>query len=364
MTIHVEPYCEPVLQYLAKYVTDGLDVNGNQLYPHSKAGWFCEASKWLTGKIREYSNDDVDEIVKVSTGSTGCVLRAKTVRGTNFYMKAVNADSVYDQIGVACALSEVMPEYFNKLVAVDRERRWMLMNDYGTAIDNDECKMNKNPKLVKAVLEEWGRAQEASIDVVIQLKEEGIPVVGAAKIKEMLERVVSDPNWYEAQLAQMKREKVKLYDRQEYIQRFVSYADDVLKRVSEFNVPKTLVHGDLSPVNVMSSSKAGFTFFDFEATSISFPLLDVLKFMSVCNGYRKVTYDEISFYAKRWSKYESKERLKDMIGVVSEVRNLIDAWMGYELWNNAEESDRKAMFSEMGTLVSEDFEAWEKSSKV
>ncbi|KAI0560333.1 hypothetical protein FGB62_116g013 [Gracilaria domingensis] len=93
-------------------------------------------------------------------------------------MKAGNTDNVYDEVRVAHAVGKVMPEHFRRPVQVDLDRRWMLMEDYGSPIDREECTTSKDPDLVKDILGEWARIQEASIDVINVLKEEGVPVLG------------------------------------------------------------------------------------------------------------------------------------------------------------------------------------------
>ncbi|CAN8070454.1 unnamed protein product [Agarophyton chilense] len=283
---------------------------------------------------------------------SGCVLRAETETRSVFYMKAV-IPSGHDEVVVACALSRIMPHHFRRPLAVDFGRRWMLMEDYGSAIDEDEIAKSGNFGLRRQILEEWAGVQEASVEVVDELEKAGVPLLDAEEIEGRLEAMVRDPHWYEAQLSEIRRKSLREYEEEQYKLKFLSYARSVLNDVSGFRVPLTLVHGDLQPVNVLRSGDDDFTFFDFEATSISFPLLDAIDFTFSCSGYQYVTHDELGFYLDRWKKYESVERLKMMFDLLREVYYLISTLKQYMCWKKSEESEKRLFFREMGSPVSE-----------
>ncbi len=101
---------------------------------------------------------------------------------------------------------------------------------------------------------------------------------GAKELKEKLEKIVRDPAWYEAQLQEIKVRKLDEIPEEEYKAKFLSYVNRVLEKVSEFNVPLALVHGDLNAVNMTRRHDGSLTFFDFEGTVIGFPFLDVISF--------------------------------------------------------------------------------------
>ncbi|CAN8068335.1 unnamed protein product [Agarophyton chilense] len=359
--VDVHPRKESVLKYLQKYKVCGLNANGERLRPYSRAGWLAEAFQWLKLNVEEFSKAQVQEITKLRTGSSACVLRAKTSEGKQFYMKSVFPSRPYDEISAALAVSTVMPRHFRKPVVVDRERLWMCMEDYGRLLADEGCTIMETPELVEEILDEWGYIQEESVGVINELKLRGVPVLGANEIMSKLEEVVSDPQWYDSQLAQLNRHGMKEYGQEDYIVRFLRYAKEVLDKVSDFNLPLTLVHGDLNPVNVARDLNGHFTFFDFDATCISYPLLDAMNFLFVCNECNTATFDDLWFYTQRWSKYESEERLKDMFDMVTEVENLVSVCNAYESWLKAEESERLLMFTEMGSPAARHFEAWEES---
>ncbi|PXF42199.1 hypothetical protein BWQ96_08067 [Gracilariopsis chorda] len=148
----------------------------------------------------------------------------------------------------------------------------MLIENYGIPMKDEECSTGKHPKLVRKVLDEWGGMQEASIEVIDDLKKAGVPVVSGPEIKNRLVTIMSDPSWYDAQLKQLKRRVMKA--REEYTKLFIDYADDVWHKVSQFKVPLTLVHGDLNPANTVLRSDGGLTFFDFEANCIRYALVE------------------------------------------------------------------------------------------
>ncbi|KAI0564951.1 Aminoglycoside phosphotransferase [Gracilaria domingensis] len=239
----------------------------------------------------------------------------------------------------------------------------MCMEDFGKVLSGEECTLMENPQLVEEILDAWGCIQEASAEVIDELKLKGVPVLGGREIMSKLQTIANDGQWYDAQLDALKRLEMRAYGRDEYIERFMRYTNEVVGKASEFKVPLSLAHGDLNPANVAASSKGRFTFFDFEATCISYPMLDAMNFICVCNEYNTATFDDLWFYTQRWSEYESESRLKELFEVVSEIENLISVCNSYESWTRAEEGERLLMFTEMGSPVSKHFEAWEESKR-
>ncbi|KAI0563703.1 Aminoglycoside phosphotransferase [Gracilaria domingensis] len=351
-TILIFPIKESIVKFMKQFKTLGLNVHSESLRPYSRPNWLSEASVWLKDNVKRYANTNVTSIEKVTTGMSGCVLRAETEARSVFYMKAV-VPSEHDEVIVACALFRIMPNRFRKPLGVDLRRRWMLMEDYGTVIDETEISKSENTGLRRQILEEWACIQEASLDVIDELEKSGVPLLDAEQINQRLEDMVRDPNWYEAQVTEIRRKALREYEEEHYKLKFLSYARNVLNEVSAFRVPLTLVHGDLQPVNVLRKGMDEFTFFDFEATSISFPLLDAIDFTFSCSGYRDVTFDELGFYLERWKKYESVERLRRMFDLLREVYYLISTLKQYTCWKKSEESEKRLFFREMGSPVSE-----------
>ncbi|PXF46196.1 hypothetical protein BWQ96_04073 [Gracilariopsis chorda] len=127
------PPSETVREYLKKYKVHGLEVNGERLYSFSGAGWFESASTWIKRNLSDFG-EEVESIEKLQHGLGSCVLKVRVRSGTLFYMKCSKRMRWWNEVGVTCALAEVMPETFNKPLAVDMERGWMLMRDYGKTL--------------------------------------------------------------------------------------------------------------------------------------------------------------------------------------------------------------------------------------
>lgn len=132
---------------------------------------------------------------------------------------------------------------------------------------------------------------------------------------------------------------------------FVSYVEELCRKIGEYRVPLALVHGDLNPVNVISRKDSGFTFIDFAFTCLSFPFLDALQFGQVCGA----EMHDLDFYLEFWSKYESLDRLKELLVLVDEVYFVRCHLVLYQLYANSEESKRRDARKELQNPVCRTF---------
>lgn len=78
-----------------------------------------------------------------------------------------------------------------------------------------ECGVGSNPDLMRDILSEWAKIQKKSIKVTKSL-EKGLPVMNTAWIPEQVEKMVGDPEWFEAQRKVMEEEGEGPYSHREY----------------------------------------------------------------------------------------------------------------------------------------------------
>lgn len=335
-----------VRAYLCGYSKNGLNVHENRLHPYSRPGWYTNACKWIAERLSD-SGAKLDSVVQLKTGSPSCLLRATTVDGNMYFMKAIPCSEVSDEVKVTVALSKEMPDCFHRLQAIDAERNWILMRGYGSHLSTSAYTGRGNVALLRKVFTYWAAIQKNSIPLCAELIKLGIPVMDEIQITRMVAEMMDNSDWFSAQVDGMKEQKKIIPKQSEYKDQYLSYVQGLFHKLSKFKVPLSLVHGDLNPYNILENEQKGLTFIDFACTCISFPFLDAVQFAQVCD----IDSKELSFYLSFWTEYESPERLSELLETVDELDSVWSYLLIYRRNLNAEENERLRCREEMKFFV-------------
>lgn len=339
-TVSVSPPSNAVVRYLKEFKEFGLNVNGDRLFPYSCPGWFDMAKSWMNKKLEDLGHD-VESLKQKRNGRSSYIICARARSGAKFYMKAFLPRSFNKEVTVSCALAETMPETFSKPLTVDNVRQWMLMSDYGTALEWHECLWETNPELVKRILCAWPEIQKKSIPNIDKLGGLGIPVYDGLRYEQSVHEMLNDPEYIEAQWEGMTEEERIEYGKEGYKKEVMKYVNRLWEKLSEYKVPLTLVHGDLNAVNVIPDGIGNFRFIDFACTSVSVPLVDACYFMIACDGESGDPY----FYLELWTEYESMERRRELVTVVEDLGKVELQLMAYCDYKKAQPDTRSSDLS-------------------
>lgn len=349
--ISVRPPNASVVSFLALYKTQTLGVNEGRLRSYSKEGWFASACEWIRDRVVELTESKVVEIVKIHAASNACVLRAQMSNGSRYFMKCV-MKRPHDEVQITSAIHTVMNDLFGDILFIEEERRFMLMRDYGTPMLSEDCHLSCNGDMARDVMRQWVLVQKESLAVVAELCSAGVPRRGGRELRAELEVVASDVDWFQAELAALKRYEVNQeFTHGEYKRLFLSAVEEDLKTVEDLKLPMCLVHGDLQAVNIIKIADGGFTFFDFEGAIVSYPFLDALNFLFICKQYKDVLFEDISFYLGLWGVSVTAGETRKYLDAMQNIGLFIGVLFTNERWRDAEDSARKFSFEEMGTPV-------------
>lgn len=350
--ITVSPLNENVTMFLGLYKTHTVNVNERRLRPYSKHGWFASASEWTRTRVEELTGSKVVKVLKLRAASNACVLRAETMSGLRFFMKSVRKEP-HDEVEITNAIHFVMNDQFGDILYIDADRRFMLLRDYGNPMVGKDCYLSCNGDTARNVMRQWVDIQKKSVTLVEELCIAGVQKRGKLELQAELEAVASDIDWFEAELAALKRcEVIHEFTHTEYKARFLSTVTNDLQTVEKLNLPLCLVHGDLLPVNIVKRPDGRFTFFDFEGSVVSYPFLDALSFLFYCKELEDVLlFEDISFYLDLWGLTVSEKEANFILQAMKNVEMYIGILFRYTCWRNAEETARKFFYTEMGTPV-------------
>jgi aminoglycoside phosphotransferase (APT) family kinase protein len=232
-------------------VRDGIPTH---LQPWQREGWLAAVSVWLRSVVT-----GVTAITQHATWCNSCVLRVET-SGEAFYLKA--SPGYFLREGeVTAMLGRLFPVAVPRVVALERSRGWVLLEDLGDA-------------LVSALdLDSWADAVDAiaslhrrSIPVVQQLIQGGCvdrrPLVLATQIEALAnDTVVALPDGLRPRL-----------------QDAMGRLQELCAELEGSPFPSTLVHGDLHADNIMRTER-GYVLFDWTDACVALPFVDLITFV-------------------------------------------------------------------------------------
>lgn len=295
------------------------DAEPAPLQPWQREGWFATASAW----IREVVSG-VDEIAQFATWCNSCVLRVRA-SGRALYFKA-SPEYFLREAEVTAMLSRFFPGAVPDVVALDRSRGWMLLEDLGEAFVS-----TLSPDAWTRALDAVASLHRRSVPVVDQMLEGGCldrrPPVLAAQIEALAEEeTVTLPEGLRPRLRAV-----------------VGRLQEMCIELGASPIPSTLVHGDLHADNIVRTER-GYVLFDWTDACVATPFVDFLTFVHnfgpasndpvVRRAFRDRYLDAWSDVVPRTEAIEWYERAKPLAAMHHAVtyRGIFDAFGPGEWW--------------------------------
>jgi hypothetical protein len=224
--------------------------------PWERAGWHSGAADWfgevLVGKGLHVTESPVQ--VK-GAWSQSCVLRAEA-GGRRWFLKAVGKKPPAET-AVLPLLAERFPDAVPTIVAVDPERRWMVLEDFGPTMADDDW-----DGMARA-LGEFARMQMAIADDLDAFAAAGCPDDRAAKLPQSL-----------AELGE--RHADLGADR---LRPFIDATKRELDRLTDAaTIPDSIVHQDLRVGNIAMGAR-GPVIYDWSDTVLAHPFFSAVRFL-------------------------------------------------------------------------------------
>ena len=243
----------------------------------SRPGWLAEASAWLTAEVGRIGATLTAPAEIVQLWDASVVVRATTDAG-RLYLKC-SAEIFRSEAVVTAALAARSPDLLPEVVAIDEQRGWLLLADFGdrTLGDDPPDQWHRALPTHAALQQDWlGRAAE-----LIELGARNRPMT------EVADRVAAtgDDDVLMAKLEPEVRER--------WLAATPTLADQC-RRLAAIGPGAALVHGDLHPWNV-TADHAGMRFFDWTDAAVSHPFVDLATFVPRC--------DDPSLRRQMWEAY-------------------------------------------------------------
>ncbi len=243
---------------LAAVATGRLDeLAGRRPVPAQRAawlrpGWYDEVVAWIDDVLRSSGRPAADEVVPIRQWGISTVLRADTPAGRVWFKAAF--PGFRQEAAITEWLHRVSPGSVPPVLAADRDRGWLLLDDLG-----DRTEAADEPA-TRAAIDELVTVQRLTVDRLDELRDLGAP-------DRRLGRLVGD--LVEALDTTVAREILgdpHPPSMVEALTEAIAHVDGVL--------PDVLVHGDFHPGNIAPRVR-GATVFDWSDAAISSPFVDI-----------------------------------------------------------------------------------------
>jgi Phosphotransferase enzyme family len=239
-----------------------------------------------------------------------CILRAPTVHG-DVYLKATRDSPLFvNEAVVTRELAALFPDQVPAPLAVDAERRWMALADFGVELGWDApVEVREDALRTFAGLQVRAAPQvdrllaagclDRRLDRLAAQAERWLPAVGdTGRLPG-----IDDATWLSADEVAGLRAAAP---------RPVAMCGELAASA----VPATLVHGDLHLSNV-ARGRRGYVFFDWTDACVAHPFLDLPAFFQgdeeeVDDALRDRLRDA---YLAEWTRFESPDRLRRTWGL-------------------------------------------------
>ncbi|MCC6455917.1 MAG: aminoglycoside phosphotransferase family protein [Caldilineaceae bacterium] len=309
----------PLLQYLEEceqgHTSPLIDPRRS---PWARPGWFASAAAWIAGAIAEQGLTQLGPVEQLRNWSISSILFAPTSAGRVYFKAAAALPLFVNEPALTQSLSERYPGQVPTPLKIDRAQRWMLMKDFGApargSADVDFA----------SILRAYGEFQRASAGHLDELSKAGcidrrLPLLAAE-----IDPLISDPTTQAALEAQEYAALVALAPR----------LKERCAQVAAYNLPATLLHGDLHLGNIAQSGD-GYLFFDWTDACIGFPFIDLmLLYFPEEEGSAEI--DCRDAYLDAWRDFESPERLIELWELAKPLCALHQAVSYRSIVNNIE----------------------------
>lgn len=322
--------------------------------PWAQPGWFEKVSRWVHAELEGQGIAVSGAIEYARSYPWSTVLRVPTGQGT-VYFKAVSPVDPYEP-AVLQSLGRWRPDCVPELLAVDADRRWILMRDTGHML-RDAIRPTRDIRPWLPVLPRYAQLQIEMAEHVPELLARGVPD----------RRLSVLPSLYEPLLADVDVLRIDQPNglTSEQYRRLLDLSPRVVElceQLAEYHIPETLNHGDLNDSNILLCDGRPI-FIDWGDSCVSHPfysLRTVLVSAEISLGLEE-NAPELqplrNAYLEPWTRYESREDLLTALDLARRLAAINGALTWHRLVSRLEGQPREEYAKPVPALLQEFLDA-------
>jgi hypothetical protein len=288
--------------------------NISQRLPWARIGWFDAAADWIQDQLLALGYEITAPIEQLFVRIWSTVLRVPTTAG-DIYFKAAAPAFAYEP-ALTQVLCELLPANMPRVLAIDRERAWMLIEDAGETL-RDIMPDEGDVYRLQDMLVQFARVQQASIAYVSQLLAAGCPDRRLELLPDLYEELLAD-----TPALLLGEEQGVTAAEYAKLRELTPEVKQLCASLASFGIPAALHHDDFHPGNVMIRDNRT-TFFDWAESGVTHPFCSIL----IALRYSKLVYglDDDALhsltesYLHTWTDFASIERLRESLPLAMRV---------------------------------------------
>lgn len=266
-------------------------------------GWLQPTVAWIQQQLTTLGNPATGPVEQVKQWFLSAILRVPTAQGW-VYFKATNGSPLMvNEASLTQRLAQVFPAVMPRPLAIDAERDWCLLADFGPELG-------------------WGAPVETREAALIAFAR--LQIASAGQVDDLLAHGCIDrrlPN-LAAEIAPLFNDPLMMGmiepAQQQRLRAAAPRLVELCQQMATYNVPATLVHGDLHMSNIAHStdhlgadhSGEHFVFFDWSDACIAHPFLDMIAILHEKESALQSRLRDA--YLAQWTRHEPMERLLEL----------------------------------------------------
>jgi hypothetical protein len=265
----------------------------------AQRGWFDEATNWIRVQLHRKQYQILGPISQVRTWGISAVLKVLTDRGDVYFKAHAHLPLFVSEPAIVHQLSSIILEHLPTSIAADEQKQWLLTADLGSSI-----RKTATVEQCEQVITDFGRIQIEMIPHADSLLASGWLDRRPSRLDEMIDKLFADPT-------------VKLQLGESLFETLIGHANtfkSICAEIQTYNIPATLLHGDLHLGNIaMPADKP--IYFDWTDACISHPFFDLVTMFDEITSITKsesVNANLLDSYLCLWDQYESLERAREV----------------------------------------------------
>ncbi|GER90377.1 hypothetical protein KDW_45390 [Dictyobacter vulcani] len=272
-----------------------------QPIPWYNPDWFASVISWIEKQLEHRGSRVVAAPEQLRVGERGYLLRISTTTGI-IYFKALPTFFAHE-LAILATLAPGYPSSMPVLMAVDREQRWMLMQDFGGTL----LSQSENIGELEEALRRYAVLQVEQVEQNQRLHELGCPYLPPEALAEQLEDMLEDtPSlMMNAFPGLAEKDVIRLHA-------LVPHLRSMCLQLADGPVPCSLEHGDFHTGNIALTA-TGPLFFDWTDSCITHPFFSFYPFLlgleAQWAGETSIRQRLRDVYLQPWEDYAPREQL-------------------------------------------------------
>lgn len=268
--------------------------------PWAQPGWLPAVRDWLAAAAKRLGHDLVD-IEQVKHWSISSVLRVAT-DGPDLYFKASARLPLFvEEAMLTARLAERFPGYVPAPLAVEPVHGWLLSPAFDQLFDAGAPFETR-----QEMLRRFAGLQRRSATLTEELLADGCLDRRLEVLVTQIDPLVADPE------AMARLTTVEVAE----LKRIAPALKQICRRLADFELPPTLVHGDLHMLNV-ARVESELVYFDWTDACISHPFIDLHSLQWEQDERARAAL--LDAYLEGWQGAETADRLFEAVSLAAVV---------------------------------------------